>query len=282
MRQAATAEAALWRGMSRAELDAAYDNTNAVRDSAAHLAAWTQRSAALRARHPEHLDLPYGRRERNRIDVFRCGIEHAPIFVFLHGGYWQRNSKEIFCCMAEGPLAHGFDVAVPGYTLAPTASLTQIVGEIRAAISWLRLQGPSIGIATDKMIVSGWSAGGHLAATAMAWPEIDGGLSISGVFDLEPIRLGVLNDKLRLTPEEAAALSPIAHMPAKAGPLIVSYGGGELPELQRQSETYGIDWRQAGLDGTTLRLPGHNHFSILEELATPEGRLATTLAAEFL
>lgn len=282
MRQAATVEAAIWRGMTRAEIDAGYDNTSAVRDSAAHLADWTQRSAALRARNPQHLDLPYGRRERNRVDVFRCGIEHAPIFVFLHGGYWQRNSKEIFSCMAEGPLAHGFDVAVPGYTLAPTASLTQIVGEIRTAISWLRLQGPGIGIATDKMIVSGWSAGGHLAATAMAWPEIDGGLSISGIFDLEPIRLGVLNDKLRLTPDEAAALSPIAHMPAKAGPLIVAYGGGELPELQRQSETYGIDWRQAGLDGTTLRLPGHNHFSILEELATPEGRLATTLAAEFL
>ena len=86
---------------------------------------------------------------------------------------------------------------------------------------------------------------------------------------------------LRLTPDETGAFSPIAHIPAKAGPLIVAYGGGELPELQRQSETYAIAWRQSGLDGATLRLPGHNHFSILEELAAPDGRLGAVLAAEF-
>lgn len=281
MPQPAQSEAPLWRGMIRAELDAAYDNSGAVEASAAYLTDWSARSAALRARLPQFLDLPYGSRERNCVDIFRCGIEEAPLLVFIHGGYWQRNSKEVFGCMAEGPLTRGFDVALPGYTLAPSASLTEIVAEIRAAISWLRRQGPAIGVGKDKLIVSGWSAGGHLAATAMAWPEIDCGLSISGIFDLEPIRLGVLNEKVRLTAEEARNLSPLSHMPAQAGPLIVAYGGGELPELQRQSETYAIAWRQSGLDGATLRLPGHNHFSILEELAAPDGRLGAVLAAEF-
>jgi arylformamidase len=279
--QQAMAGETLWRGMTRTELDAAYDNSGAVKESATYLADWTARSAALRALHKDHLDLPYGPRERNRIDVFRSGIERAPLLAFIHGGYWQRNSKEVFSCMAEGPLAQGFDVALPGYTLAPGASLSEIVREIHAALSWLRLQGPSLGIARERMIVCGWSAGGHLTASAMAWPCVDGGLAISGIFDLEPIRLGVLNEKLRLTAKEAADLSPLCHLPANAGPLILTYGGGELPELQRQSEAYGLRWRQSGLDGTTLRLPGHNHFSILEELAAPEGRLSTLLAQEF-
>ncbi len=273
----AAADPIVWQGFSRAALDVAYDNSGAVADSAARLAEWSRRSAALRARQPQHLDLPYGPRPRNRIDVFRCGERRAPLLVFIHGGYWQRNSKEVFSCMAEGPLAHGFDVALPGYTLAPEASLTQIVREIHAAIAFLRLQGPSIGVAAARLVVSGWSAGGHLAASAMSWPEIDAGLSISGIFDLEPIRLGVLNEKLRLTPEEARALSPLRNLPQDAGRLVLAYGGGELPELQRQSRAFGHEWRQAGLDGAVTELPGLNHFSILEELVRPDGALVAEL-----
>jgi arylformamidase len=282
MPQTSRAEAAVWRSFTRAELDTSYNNSAAVGDSATRLADWSKRSAELRGWQPQYLDLSYGSRERNRIDVFRCGIARAPLLVFIHGGYWQRNAKEIFSCMAEGPLTHGFDVALPGYTLAPAASLTEIVAEIRTAIAWLRLQGPAIGIATGRLIVSGWSAGGHLAATAMLWPEVNAGLAISGIFDLEPIRLGVLNDKLRLMPEEAASLSPLLHLPARAGPLIVAYGDSELPELQRQSQEFATAWRQAGLEGVAMPLTGKNHFSILEELASPAGLLSRELAQRFL
>lgn len=267
----------LWRGMERAALDAAYDNSRHVADSAARLAAWSARSAALRARMPELLDRPYGLRARNRIDIFRCGVEAAPLLVFIHGGYWQRNAKEVFSVMAEGPLAHGFDVALPGYTLAPEASLLDIVAEIRAAIGWLRREGPALGVAKGRLVVSGWSAGGHLAATAMAFPGVDAGLAISGVFDLEPIRLGVLNDKLGLSVEEAAALSPLHHLPATSGSLTIAYGTAELPELQRQSRDFGAAWTSAGLPGTVLPVEGANHFTILDELADPDGRLALAL-----
>src|SRR5262249_35641255 len=103
-------EEIVWRGMTRAQLDAAYNNSAAVRNSAEKLAEWAARSANLRAKMGELLDLRYGPRERNRIDLFRCGQRAAPLLVFIHGGYWQRNSKEIFGCMAEGPLALGLDV----------------------------------------------------------------------------------------------------------------------------------------------------------------------------
>lgn len=269
----------LWRGMRRAELDAAYNNSAAVADSADKIADWTRRSARLRAQSSALLDRPYGSRKRNRIDIFRSGRTDAPLLVFIHGGYWQRNSKEVFSCMAEGPLAAGIDVALPGYTLAPEATLGDIVAEIRAALQWLRSEGPMLGVAAGRMIVSGWSAGGHLAATAMSWPEVDAGLSVSGIFDLEPIQLGALNDTLGLSVSDAAALSPLHHIPESAGPLAIAFGTAELPELQRQSRQYAQAWGEAALSRRLLPLEGKNHFSILEELASPEGNLTAQIKA---
>src|SRR5262245_45062642 len=129
-----SANSIVWRGMTRAELDAAYNNTEAVKDSAPRRDAWTARSTKFRQERSEFLALAYGPGPRNRIDIFPCGKTRAPLFVSIHGGYWQRNSKEIFACMAEGPLARGFDAALIGYTLAPDASLTDIVSEVRAAL----------------------------------------------------------------------------------------------------------------------------------------------------
>ena len=88
--------------------------------------------------------------------------------MFIHGGYWQRNDKDMFACMAEGPLANGFDVALIGYTLCPDVTLTELVAETHAAIRWLRQEGPRRGFGEGKLVVSGWSAGGHLTAMALA------------------------------------------------------------------------------------------------------------------
>ena len=266
----------IWRGMTRAELDAAYNNSAAVPNSAAKIAEWGERSARLRRDRPEFLDLAYGPRPRNRIDIFRCGRADAPLFVFIHGGYWQRNSKDIFSCMADGPLARGFDVALIGYTLAPEATLTEIVEEARAAIRWLREHGPAIGVATGKLLLSGWSAGGHL--TAMTLPGADAGLSISGVFDIEPCRLNYLNDALHLSPQEQDTLSPIRHLSPRSPPLVIAYGKSELPELQRQSRDYHAARVAVHLQSELLPLAGHDHFSILEELADPQGQLTSAVA----
>jgi arylformamidase len=266
----------VWRGMNRAQLDAAYNNSIAVADSAERLSGWTARSAAFRQQHPELLDLSYGPRPRNRIDIFRCGKEGAPLFVFIHGGYWQRNAKEIFCCMAEGPMARGFDAALIGYTLAPEATLADIVAETHAAIRWLRREGPTYGVAQSRLLVSGWSAGGHLTAMAMALDEVDAGLAISGIFDVEPCALNYLNEKLNLTVEGARAMSPIQHFPARSAPLTIAYGTGELPELQRQSRDYHAARRTAGLPATLLPLDGHDHFSILDEFSA-DGHLTAAL-----
>jgi len=111
----------------------------------------------------------------------------------------------------------------------------------------------------------------------MSDARVAGGLAISGIYDLEPVRLNYLNDKLGLDEDEAARNSPILHLPSVAAPLVVSVGLDELPELIRQSEEYWTAWHAKGLPGQYVPLPGHEHFSILEELAQPTGRLLAAL-----
>jgi arylformamidase len=251
----------LYRGMDRAALDAAYNNSAAVADSPKIVADWEARSAKLRAAHPEGMDLRYGPDERNRIDYFSARRD-GPLLVFIHGGYWQNRSKEVFSFVAEGPLAWGINVALVGYTLAPQKRLDGIVAEIRAALAWLNESAAMLG--HRNIFVSGWSAGGHLTAMTVDHAAAAGGLAISGIFDLEPMRLSYINDKLRLDEAEAKRNSP---GPANK-PLVVVYGGDELPELCRQSEDYAKLLR-----GKAVALPRRNHFTILEELASPHGML---------
>jgi arylformamidase len=268
---------ALYRGMDRAALDAAYNNSEAVAGSAEILANWRRRSAAVRKRIGVHLDLPYAWAPRARLDFFQSGRAGAPTLLFFHGGYWQRNSKEDFSFIAEGPLAQGINVAVAGYTLAPEARMDGIVAEARAAALWLSTHLAELGGDPSRLFASGWSAGGHLTAMIIGEEAIHGGLAISGLYDLEPIRLNDLNEKLALDAAEARRNSPMLHLPERAGPLILAVGADELPELKRQSLDYAALWRERGLAGTFLELAGCHHYAALEELAKPEGALARAL-----
>jgi hypothetical protein len=262
----------LYRDMDRAALDAAYDNSRAVSNSAALLADFEARGTQLRARYSRHLDLRYGSAERNRIDYFAAD-KPGPILVFIHGGYWQMRAKETVSFVAAGPLAHGIHVALPAITLEG------IVGEVRAAIRWIAQHAADFGGDVSRIFVSGWSAGGHLTAMMMDEPAVKGGLAISGIFDLEPIRLNYLNAKLQLDEDAVQRLSPLRSLPRHAAPLLLAYGADELPELQHQSQRYAAARAQAGLPGRLASIPLHNHFTILEELAKPEGAL-TALVRE--
>ena len=257
--------------MDRAALDAAYNNGAAVADSAQIVADWEARSARLRAAHPEGMDLRYGPEERNRIDYFAARRD-APVLAFIHGGYWQNRAKELFAFVAEGPLAWGINVALVGYTLAPQKRLDGIVDEIRAALGWLHTAIPLVGGDKGRLFVSGWSAGGHLTAMAMDHPAVKGGLAISGIYDLEPMRLSYINDKLCLDEAEEKRTSPM-FLRAAEKPLFIAYGADELPELCRQSEEYSKKLSHT----TLLAVPRRNHFTVLEELASPHGAL-TALA----
>ena len=263
----------LYRGMDRKQLDAAYNNTAAVPERRAIYADWAARSAAVRRQSVSHLDLHYSGGQRQRLDLFLAGIPNAPTLAFIHGGYWQMNDKESFGFLAEGPLAHGINFAVIEYTLAPAVRLDDIVREIRNAIGWLADHLGNYGADGNRLYVSGHSAGGQLTAMSIALPIVRGGLAISGIYDLEPIRLNYLNEKLRLVPAEAERNSPLLHLPARASALVIAYGSRELPELCRQSIDYAGAWSERGLPGGLLPVEEANHFTILEALASPHGAL---------
>jgi arylformamidase len=250
--------------MDRAALDAAYNNGAAVRNSAEIVKDWQARSDRLRNARAATLDLRYGPAERNRIDLFEAG-KRAPLVVFIHGGYWQNRCKELFSFLASGPLAHGISVALVGYTLAPQARLDAIVSEIRSSLDYLSKS-------HSGMVVAGWSAGGHLTAMSMPHPAVTAGLAISGIYDLEPMRLSYINDKLKLDEAEQQRNSPAKNGMKFDKPMVIAYGKAELPELQRQSEEFGMK-----ADARVLGLEGHDHFTILEELASPAGALTQAL-----
>ena len=262
----------IYRGMDGAALDAAYDNTGAVADSQEYRARWWDESVAIRAEPQSRLDLRYGARPRATLDYFPARA-NAPLFVFIHGGYWQRNEKERFSFVSRGPQAHGINVAVPGYTLGPDARMSEIVNEIGQALTFLAEHSGELGFDRSKILVGGWSAGGHLTTAVAGHPAVAGGMPISGIFDLEPIALGVLNEKLSLSSEEIEKLSPLRNLPDRRIPLSLYAGADELSELRRQSQDYFNALRAKGLPASFTLLPGHHHFSILGELARPDGAL---------
>ena len=260
-----------WAALSQAERDAAYDNNAAVSNSAALIAERNEVSERLRASRKSFLDLPYGDSERTKIDLYPAADKTAPCLVFLHGGYWQRNSRELFAMLVEGVAAHGWSVAIPGYSLAPDASLTEIVAEIPQALDWLASNGSSYGI-SGPVILSGWSAGAQLVAMALDHPSVTAGLAISGVYDLAPIRDTWLNTALKLTDQEIAKLSPL-RLPAVHKRLDIAYGTAELPALVFDSIQLHEARSAANAPGRIFPIGGADHFSILAELRRPDGAL---------
>jgi arylformamidase len=263
-----------WMTMSLEARNLAYNNVAHVGPefAGAKRESWAAASKALREERPQHLDLSYAPGERTKWDLFPATDPLAPCFVHIHGGYWQRGSREAFACLAEGALAHGWSAALPGYTLAPEATLTQIANELRAAFDWLDARGGEHGI-EGRVIVTGWSAGGHLTALMLEHPKVTAGLAISGVFELAPLRDSPhVNDQVRLTEVEIETLSPMRR-PGVDKPLSIAYGTGELPAMIAASRDYHAYRARAHLPGDLIPVTNTNHFTILDQLRDPDSRL---------
>jgi arylformamidase len=269
-----------WHSMSRQDLDLGLNNGVAVPASADIVADWDKRSAGMRARYSGHLDLRYGPRERNRIDFLKAA-DGGPTLLFIHGGYWQTRAKETFTVFAGGPMAHGINVALIGYTLAPDATLDEIVAEIHGGLDFLVAQLPDLGGDRNRIVVSGWSAGGHLTSMALSHPSVKAGMAISGIYDLEPIRHSYLNVKLGLDEAMAQRNSPVIQAGGALKPLSLVVGSAELPLLRKQTADFAGHRAKYGLPVTYEEIPGANHFSIMDELMSPTGRITTLIRQLF-
>jgi len=250
-----------------------YNNRAHVPDYPAYFARWERDSRYVRSTLPARLDLAYGPEERQRIDLFPAAGMRGTL-VFIHGGYWRSLDKDMFSWLAAPFVAAGIGVALPRYRLAPAAGIEQIVDDAIAAVNWLFENGPAHGMATERVVLSGHSAGGHLAAAVFAAPRerlrfdparIVGGLPVSGVYEFEPLRHFSFNADFRLDPGAVARLDLAGRPRAIAAPLVVAAGAAETSEFRRQSRVLAEAWRPQV--SALLMLPGLHHFNIVDALA---------------
>jgi arylformamidase len=281
----------IFLGYDRDALDREYDNRRKVARAAEHIAWYARESEAARHELAPRLDVEVGSHPGERLDLFLPppgAPRPAPVHAFIHGGYWQRMDKADFSYVARPLVAAGAAVAVIDYALMPGVRMAELVRQCRAALAWLHRHAASFGGDPARLTVSGHSAGGHLVAMMLAtdWPAFSAGLpadliaagcAISGLYDLEPIRLCYLNDVLALTPEDARAHSPALLTPPRPCPLAVMVGALEGPEYHRQVDALVSAWRPRGVPLETHDLPGHDHFSIMACAADPAAPLTRLL-----
>ena len=276
--------ASIFRGYDRAALDREYDNRKKVVDAPAWLTRFAEASGETRVEMPCRLDVAYGPAPGERLDVFPAErATPAPIHVFIHGGYWQWLDKKDFSYVARAFVPAGITTVVINYGLIPAVTMAELVRQCRASIAWVVRHASSFGGDAGRVTVSGHSAGGHLVAMLMAtdWTAaglpadtVKVGVGISGLYDLEPIRLCYLNDVLQLSPAEARAHSPILLAPKHAGRLVLPLGAREGPEYLRQSQEMAAAWRAHGGRAEVHEMADHDHFSIVWELNDRESALA--------
>jgi len=261
------------------DYEAEYNNRARVPEHPAHIAGWARDAAAYRDQHAPR-EIAYGPGVRNKIDFFP-GDGRGAIVVFIHGGYWQALDRPFFSHLAAGLNAHGIDVAIPGYDLCPEVTVEAIIGEMRAASRELaRLARP--------LVISGHSAGGHLAACMLAtdWRAFDPTLpadlvaaayAISGLFDLRQLVGTSINNALHLDQTSARAASPLLWRAPASGSLDAVVGGDESAEYLRQSRTIVDKWEAGGLPTRFAAIGGANHFTAIAPLADPGSPMVARL-----
>jgi arylformamidase len=254
-----------------------YNNRAAVPDFQQYFDRWAAESADTRKALDSALDLRYGTRPKETLDLFRAGGRRG-LLVFIHGGYWRSLDKSDFSFLARAFVADGIDVACINYDLCPSVDIGTIIDEAKSAVAWLMREGAALDLATRDIVLSGHSAGGHLigALHATDWTmmgidarAIRGGVSVSGVFDLEPLIHTSMNPDLRLDATNAAAWSPVRMRPVLSAPVLIAVGENETPEFIRQSQLQWDAWpqvRPAGSSGPMI-IEGCNHFSAIDRLA---------------
>jgi len=266
----------------RAALDRQYNNQLRVPNFAEHVARWQQLSAAARQNLPGHLDVGYGPSADEVLDIFTPAKSggKAPVQVYYHGGYWRAFKASDFAYVA-GPLVQAGAIAViVNYALVPTVRIGELVRQCRAALAWVHANIGRYGGDPERLYISGHSAGGHLVATLAAMapragepdtaPLVKGGVAVSGLYDLQPISLCYLQETLALTADEVAIYSPARHLPTRASPLVLVYGGNESEEYARHSTSYGRALAERGIACRVQALAGHDHMSIGGSLADPK------------
>ncbi len=277
--------------MTPEDAERGYNNRAAVPDHPRWLARCAEMSLAALATLAPRRDVRYGPNPKETLDLFVPKAAPRGTLAFIHGGYWRTLDKADFAFVATPFVARGYAVANLNYDLCPAVTVATIVDECRRAVAWLAREGPRHG-APAPLVLSGHSAGGHLVAMMYAtdWPALEvstppfvGGVSLSGVHDLEPLLATTINADVRLDAEQVRALSPIHLTPAVQVPLFVAVGADETSEFVRQSHLMFDAWpshHPAGMPAA-LEIAGTHHFSVVADYADADSVLTGRTLALF-
>jgi arylformamidase len=270
----------VYRDYDQVELDAQYNLRPLVPYNAKIFERYIRDSAGVVENYPCTLDISYGAQAGERLDIFHPveATGPSPVVVFIHGGYWRNKDKSDYRYLAPAFTEKGVTFVLVNYTLAPHASMDEIVRQNRAALTWLASNIAEHGGDPDRIHIAGHSAGGHLVAMMMAtdWTSlagrpnvVAGGAAISGLFDLDPIQKCYLNETLGMDPAQAERNSPLHMAPTADVPLILSLGGEETFEYHRQQEVFDASWGSKLTSVRTVEMPGLNHYAVIDHLGHP-------------
>jgi arylformamidase len=280
----------IYRSFDQEELDAQYRAAATVPNMQNFIDDYASLSATARETLDCKIGLKFGPGIEETLDLFPVStLKDAPLFVFIHGGYWRMLSKNESSFMALNLVDQGVAVAAINYTLVPPADIDQIVAECRRAIKWLYQNVASYGIDPNRIYVGGSSAGGHLTGMTVAggWQEeyglptdvIKGGVPISGLFDMEPLVKCFVNEWMQMSTADGIRNSPAQNLPTNGCPLIVAVGGDETDEFRRQSKDFSNLWKSQGWTADYLECQSVHHFNAPLELCNSDSALTLKLLA---
>ncbi len=274
--------------VSQAQIDAQYDTSIKLADRTApgrHYVEVAQRARAiLRC----HLDVPFGPTRAETLDIFPADAPDAPVFVFIHGGYWRALSSKEFSGVALGLQPLGITTVVINYALCPFVTIDEITRQTRAALAWTLRNIQNYGGNPNRVAIGGHSAGGHLTAMSLQtrW-EADyglpqdpfvGALAFSGIYDIEPLRYSYLQPMIQLDDGILRRNSPAFMVRPCKTPLWITWGSEETPEFERQASTYHQAWQAAGNSAELRPVAGADHFTVIHGLERADSETSQWLA----
>lgn len=266
--------ARVWLDYTQAELDDQYNQRKLVPDADDYMKRHGELSTTVRAMVECRLDVPYGPSDDEKVDIFPTKQANAAFVVYFHGGAWTRWHKDNNSYQAPVYVAAGITYVPVNFALVPKVTLDELVRQCRASVAWAWKNASSFGADPDKLYVAGHSSGGHIVGllavtdwTAWGLPAnaIKGACAVSGMYDLEPVRLSSRNQYLHLDVAMAARNSAMHQIPLRMPPMIVAYGGGEQVEFRRHSQEWAAELRRRSHAVTELDLEGLHHFQMAEQ-----------------
>jgi arylformamidase len=277
--------------MLNEDIEFQFNPRRAVPNVEEHATRMQSLSAQARDRHEGIYDLRYGSGPLATLDVFRASQDHAPVHVFLHGGYWRGRDKSDFSFLADALIPQGITLVVMNYDLCPQVELPAIVDQVEEGLKWVHEHAAQWGADPARYSASGHSAGAHLIAAVLArhaaTRTIPNGLPssallLSGVYDLEPVLSISVNREIRLRPEQVASLSPLRLPACQAVKLVVAVGGAETQGFIGQSKRYAQHCKEQGTETRYMTLEGCDHYTVMHHFESPLGELSRVVARDFV